>query len=65
MKTFSNVSTPDLFLIRNSFLRDIIFINQLIETEGLFPEAEVVKLRKDLLRLLTLIEAIDVELLKL
>jgi len=63
MKTFSFMSTPDKVLTRQSYLRNLVFLNQMISTDSFLPQEKVSKLQKEIHRLKILIDAIDAELL--
>ena len=63
MKTFSCMSTPDKVLTRQSYLKNLIFLNQMISTDSFLPQEKVSKLQKEIYRLKILIDAIDAELL--
>ncbi len=57
------MSTPDKVPTRNSYLMNLVFINQKISCDCSLPEEMVAQLNKDVSRLKMLIEAIDAELL--
>ena len=63
MRTFSYMSTPDKVLTRQSYLRNLVFLNQMISTDSFLPQEQVSKLQEEVHRLKILIDAIDVELL--
>ena len=63
MRTFSNMSTPDKVLTRQSYLRNLVFLNQMISTDSFLPQEKVSNLQKEIHRLKILIDVIDSELL--
>jgi len=63
MKTFSAMSVPDKLLTKKSYQMNVIFINQVLESDDTLPKEKVAMLKQDLTRLQILIDAIDADIL--
>jgi len=57
------MSTPDKVLTRQSYLRNLVFLNQMISTDSFLPQEKVSILQNEIHRLKILIDVIDSELL--
>ncbi len=63
MKTFSAMSVPDKLLTKKSYLMNVVFINQVLASDNTLPEEKVARMKQELTRLQTLIDAIDADIL--
>ncbi len=63
MKTFSAMSVPDKLLTKKSYLMNVVFINQVLASDNTLHEEKVARMKQELTRLQTLIDAIDADIL--
>lgn len=63
MKTFSAMSVPDKLLTKKSYQMNVVFINQVLASDNTLPEEKVARMKQELARLQTLIDAIDADIL--
>ena len=63
MKTFSSMSVPDKILTRTSYLRNLVFINQCLQSDNALTPEKTAKLQKEAARLQVLLDVLDAELL--
>jgi hypothetical protein len=63
MKTFSSMSVPDKILTRTSYLRNLAFINQCLQSDNTLTLEKTAKLQTEAARLQVLLDVLDAELL--
>ncbi len=63
MKTFSSMSVPDKMLTRTSYLRNLTFINQCLQSDNTLTPEKTAKLQTEAARLQVLLDVLDAELL--
>jgi len=63
MKTFSSMSVPDKILTRTSYLRNLAFINQSLQSDNTLTPEKTACLQKEAARLQVLLDVLDAELL--
>ena len=63
MKTFSSMSVPDKILTRTSYLRNLAFINQSLQSDNTLTPEKTASLQKEAARLQVLLDVLDAELL--
>ena len=57
------MSTPDKILTRTSYLRNLAFINQMIQSDTNLSTEMVTKFQKEAARIQVLLDVLDAELL--
>ena len=62
MKTFSSMSVPDKILTRASYLRNLSFINQCLQSDSTLTPDKTSKLQTEAARLQVLLDVLDAEL---
>ena len=63
MKTFSSMSVPDKMLTRISYLRNLAFINQCLQSDNTLTPEKSAKLQTEAARLQVLLDVLEAELL--
>ena len=63
MKTFSSMSVPDKMLTRKSYLRNLAYISQFLQSDNTHTPDMTVRLQTEAARLQVLLDVLDAELL--
>ena len=63
MKTFSSMSVPDKILTRTSYLRNLVFISQCLQSDNTLTPDKTARLQTEAARLQVLLDVLDAELL--
>jgi len=63
MKTFSSMSVPDKILTRTSYLKNMAYISQCLQSDNTLTPEKTAKFQTDAARLQVLLDVLDAELL--